>query len=485
MDASLKDILETAFHPASIAVAGASEDPLSFGHQFFRHLLDYGYAGQIYPVNPNKESIFGLKAYPNLTSIPGKVDYVICCLPASLVLDMLAACPAKGVKIVHLVTARLSETGRREAAELEAEMLRVAHRLDIRLIGPNCMGIYYPRGRIANGYNLPREAGNIGAVFQSGGSSTMLIRYGELRGLRFSKVISYGNALDIDESDFLNYLAQDDETEIIAAYFEGVKDGRKFLNALSNAARIKPVIAIKGGRGSAGSRAVTSHTAAIAGSMSVWKTVFNKAGAIPAQELSELVDLLVAFSFLPPITGYNVGIMSAGGGLSVMSADICEEAGLKVPPMPAKIRDELKIKAPEIWDWIGNPVDISITSAVSVGFAEILRVLPRLMAESPDFDFLIAEYSDDNPFLTELWKGLAAGQAEMFIELYNKRLKPMIAVVHSEAATQDLQSYERWKTLAEQRARYASARIPTYSTMAEAAKALRKFIDYCRARYEG
>jgi acyl-CoA synthetase (NDP forming) len=484
MDASLRDILETAFHPESIAVAGASEDPLSFGHQFFRHLLDYGYTGQIYPVNPNKESIFGLKAYPNLASISGKVDYVICCLPASMVLDLLAECPAKGVKILHLVTARLSETGRREAVELEAEILKVARRLNIRLIGPNCMGIYYPRGRIANGYNLPREAGNIGAVFQSGGSSTMLIRYGELRGLRFSKVISYGNALDIDESDFLNYLAQDDETDIVAAYFEGVKDGRKFLDALSNAACVKPVIAIKGGRGVAGSKAVTSHTAAIAGSTPVWETVFKKAGVTPAQDLPELVDLLVAFSFLPPITGYRVGIMSAGGGLSVMSADICEEAGLKVPPMPDEIRDKLKIKAPEIWDWIGNPIDISIMGAVSVGFAEILKELPRLMAGSPQFDFLIGEFSDDNPFLTELWKGLAAGQTEMFINLYNEKLKPMIAIVHSEAATSDLPSYERWKILAEQRARYAGVRIPTYSTVAEAARAVRKFIDYCRARAE-
>ena len=482
MDARLRDILETAFHPEAVAVAGASEDHLSFGHQFFRHLLDYNYTGHIYPVNPNKESILGLKAYPDLKSIPGPVDYVICCLPASMVLDLLAECPAKGVKIVHLVTARLSETGRQEARELEAEMLKVARRLNIRLIGPNCMGIYYPRGRIANGYNLPRESGNIGAVFQSGGSSTMLIRYGELRGLRFSKVISYGNALDLDESDFLDYLAQDDETEIIAAYFEGVKDGRKFLEALTDAARVKPVIAIKGGRGVAGSKAVTSHTAAIAGSASVWETVFKKAGVIPAQDLSELVDLLVAFSFLPPIMGYRVGILSAGGGLSVMSADICEEAGLAVPPMPNKIREELKVKAPEIWDWIGNPIDISIMGAVSVGFAEILKELPRLMAGSPHFDFLIGEFSDDNPFLTELWKDLAAGQAQMFIDLHNKKLKPMIAVVHSEAATADLPSYQRWKILAEQRARYASARIPTYSTMAEAAKAVRKYIDYCRAK---
>jgi len=484
IDAGLIDRLEIAFHPKAIAIAGASEDPLSFGHQFLRHLLDYNYTGHIYPVNPNKESIFGIKSYPNLSSIPGQVDYVICCLPASMVVDLLAECPARGVKIVHLVTARLSETGRKEAKELENKILHAARKLNIRLIGPNCMGIYYPRGRLANGYNLPKESGNIGAVFQSGGSSTLLIRYGELRGLRFSKVISYGNALDIDESDFLNYLAQDDETEVIAAYFEGVKDGKKFLKALSDAARIKPVIVIKGGRGKSGAKAVASHTAAIAGSTPVWSTVFKKAGVVPAKDLRELVDLLVAFSFLPPIMGYRVGIVSAGGGLSVMSADICEEAGLTVPPMPHAIREELKKKAPEIWDWIGNPIDVSIMGAVSAGLAEIIRELPRLMAGSPHFDFLIAEFSDDNPFLTEIWTALAARQTEAYINLHDKQLKAMIAVVHSEAATSHLPSYQRWKILSEQRAKFAEAGIPTYLSMDEAAKAVRKFVDYCRAKAE-
>ena len=482
INAGLIDTLETAFHPKAVAIAGASEDPFSFGHQFLRHMLDYNYTGHIYPVNPNKKSVLGLKSYPSLSSIPGQVDYVICCLPSSMVLDLLAQCPTKGVKVVHLVTARLSETGRKEARELENKILHAARKLNIRLIGPNCMGIYYPRGGLANGYNLPKEAGNIGAVFQSGGSSTLLIRYGELRGLRFSKVISYGNALDIDESDFLNYLAQDDETKIIAAYFEGVKDGKKFLKALNDAARIKPVIAIKGGRGKSGAKAVASHTAAIAGSTSVWSTAFKKAGVTPARDLRELVDLLVAFSFLPPIVGYRVGIVSAGGGLSVMSADICEEAGLTVPPMPHAIREELKKKAPEIWDWIGNPIDISIMSAVSAGLAEIVREMPRLMAGSPHFDFLIAEFSDDNPFLTEIWANLAKYQTEAYINLHNKHVKSMIAVVHSEAASAGLPSYERWKILAEQRARFAEAKIPTYLSIDEAAKAVHKFIGYCRAK---
>ncbi len=482
MDADLINTLETAFHPKAIAVVGASEDPLSFGYHYVRHLLDYGYPGHIYPVNPSKESILGLRAYPNLSSIPEIIDYVICCLSASKVPNLLAECPAKGVKVVHLVAGRLSETGRHEAKDLEARILQVARRLNIRLIGPNCMGIYYPRGGIAHSYNLTKEAGTIGAVCQSGGTSALLVRYGELRGLRFSKVISYGNALDLDESDFLYYLAHDDETKIIAAYFEGIKDGRKFLKALSNAASVKPVLAIKGGRGTAGFKAVASHTAAIAGSDIIWKAAFKKAGVISAKDLSELVDLLVAFSFLPPIRGNSVGLVSAGGGLSVMSADVCEEAGLTLPPLPREIREELRRKAPEIWDWVGNPVDCSIMGGVAMGFAEILKEIPRMLVKSPHFDFIIAEFTDDNPFSEEVWSSIAKGQTEAFINLSREELMPLIAVVSSGITGSDRLSHQRWKLLAEQRAQLVDAHIPTYSTAAEAAKAVRQFIDYWQAR---
>ncbi len=482
MNTGLIDTLETAFHPKAIAVAGASETPVSFGYHYMRHLLDYGYPGHIYPVNPDKGTILGLKAYPDLSSIPEAVDYVICCLPAPKVLELLPQCRSRGVKVVHLLAARLSETGRQEAKDLEANILQEAKKLNIRLIGPNCMGLYYPRNGLAHGYDLPKEPGTIGCVFQSGGSSTLLVRYGELRGLRFSKVISYGNALDLDESDFLYYLAHDDETKIIAAYFEGVKDGRKFLRALSDAASVKPVIAIKGGRGMAGAKAAASHTAAMAGSDITWKATFKKTGAIPARDLSELVDLLVAFYFLPTITGNRVGIVSAGGGLTVMAADVCEEAGLVVPPLPSELRGELKIKAPEIWDWLGNPIDGSAVATVSTGFPETLREITRMMASSPSFDFIIAEFTDDNPFQQEVWSSVAKSQTEAFINLSRDKLKPLISVVSSGAVSSNGSPHRRWKMLAEQRARLIDAHIPTYSTVTEAARAVRMFIDYCRAR---
>ena len=478
------DVLEAAFHPRAIAVAGASENPFSFGYHYVRHLLDYGYPGHIYPVNPAHQAILGLKAYPDLASVPGPVDYVICCLPAPKVLDLLGQCPAQGVKVVHLLTARFSETGRQEATDLENKILQEAKRLDIRLIGPNCMGIYYPRGGIAHGYEMPQEAGTVGAVFQSGGLSDLLVRYGELQGLRFSKVISYGNALDLDESDFLRYLAHDDETKVIATYFEGVKDGRKLLNVLAEAVRTKPVIAIKGGRSAAGTKAAASHTAAIAGSDDIWKAAFRKAGVIQARGMSELVDFLVAFSYLPPIKGNRVAIAGGGGGMSVTAADACEEAGLTVPPLPPEIREELKTKVPEVWDWLGNPVDGSIMGGISSDFQSGPGQIPRMLAGSPHFDLIIAQIAEEAPLPKEIWTAIVHMQAEEMLNLHREQLKPLLAVVtDGKFGSERFQDW-RWKALAEQRGRLVAAGIPTYATVAEAAKAARQVIDYWQTRAE-
>jgi len=478
------DVLEAAFHPRAIAVAGASETPFSFGYHYVRHLLDYHYPGDIYPVNPAHEVILGLKAYPDLTSIPGPVDYVICCLPASKVLALLAQCPARGVKVVHLLTARFSETGRRQAADLETKILQEARRLNIRLIGPNCMGIYYPGGGIAHGYDMPQEGGTVGAVFQSGGLSDLLVRYGEVQGLRFSKVISYGNALDLDESDFLRYLAYDDETKVIAAYFEGAKDGRKLLNALASAARAKPVIAIKGGRGTAGIKAAASHTAAIAGSDSMWRTAFKKTGVVQARDMSELVDFLVAFSYLPPIRGNRVAIVGGGGGMSVTAADACEEAGLVVPPLPPEIREELRAKVPEVWDWLGNPVDGSIMGGISADFHTGPGQIPRMLTRTPHFDLIVAQVAEEAPLPEEIWTAIVRMQAEEMINLHGEQLKPLVAVVtDGKFGSGQFQDW-RWNTLAEQRARLVAAGVPTYSTVAEAARAVRQVIEYWQAKAE-
>lgn len=472
------DMLEEILHPQAVAVVGASENPATRGYNFTQYLLNYGYRGGIYPINPNYSEVLGIKAYPRLSDIPGSVDYVICCIPASGVLDMLKDCSQKGVKAVHLFTARFSETGRQDAAELESEILKQAKRSGIRLIGPNCMGIYYPREGLSFGYDFPTEPGSVGVAFQSGGASTILIRLASLRGIRFSKVISYGNALDYNESDFLDYFSQDSETKIILSYIEGVKDGKRFIKALRNAASTKPVIIIKGGRGKAGTRAVASHTAALAGSMKIWEAVITQAGAISAQNLDEMTDLATSFYFLPPIRGQRVGIAGGGGGPSVLSADECEEAGLDVIPLPPEIREEVKSKAPLIWDWVGNPADVSIMGGSPFRGNDMLEI----MAKNQNFDLLIANITEDAPFRKQEMIKLIKGEVEGYIKIRRENSKPLLTVIGERSLGIESHDNWRWRLFSELRTRLIAANIPTYPTIGRAARAARKLIDYYEKR---
>jgi acyl-CoA synthetase (NDP forming) len=461
-----------------VAVVGASDQPFSFGYHFLRHLLDYGFKGPIYPVNPQKQSLQGVKAYKSLSDVPGDVDLVICCVPTGRVLPLLEECPSKNVKVMHLFTARLSETGRPQALELERTIQNRARELGIRIIGPNCMGIYSPSSGIAFGYGFPRETGNIGVIFQSGGSATTLIQNGMLQGLRFSKVISYGNAFDIDESDIFEYLAGDPNTKVIAAYIEGVKDGQKLMRSLKKAAALKPVVAIKGGRGKAGTRAVMSHTAALAGSLDLWHTAFNQAGVIEAGDIDEMINLLVLFNCLPPIRGGRIGVMGGGGGKNVISADVAEEAGLSLPPFSDDMRRKLREMVPDLWDWVGNPVDFSIWGD---SFMKV-REIPGLFIESPEFDFLVIQVSDDNPMADDWWVNIIKMEVENIVSYAKQGRKPIVAIMSTaKAGYSDLENV-RWKTIAEQRPILVDARIPVFENMAEAAGALNKYIHYWERR---
>ncbi len=279
--------LEAIFQPRAIAVVGASANPESLGHDYVRCLLEYGYKGAVYPVNPELSEVLGLTVYPSLRQVPGTVDYVISCIPASGVLDLVEDCRHVGVKAVHFFTARFSETGREDAALLEQELLRRTRSAGIRVIGPNCMGLYDPRQGISFRTDFPKEPGSTAFLSQSGGNAVELVHHGAQRGLRFSKVISYGNGLDLDEADFLDYFAQDSETTVIVAYIEGISDGRRFMAALRRAAAAKPVIVLKGGRTSSGTRAAASHTAALAGAQQVWRVALRQAGAMEVMRLGE------------------------------------------------------------------------------------------------------------------------------------------------------------------------------------------------------
>nr|HID58303.1 hypothetical protein [Desulfobacterales bacterium] len=474
--------LEDAFHPRSIAVVGASGNPASMGYRYVYHLIHNGYRGKIYPVTPHWSEILGFKAYPFLRDIPNTIDYVICCLPASKVIDLLMECSAKGVKVVHLYTARFSETGREDSVEMETELLQRARRCGVRLIGPNCMGLYYPREGIAFSYDFTTEPGTVGMFFQSGGACVEFIHQAFLRGIRFSKVISYGNALDLNEADFLEYFSHDRETEIIASYIEGVKDGRRFLHTMSQVAPLKPVIILKAGRGGAGARAVASHTGALAGSLKVWETAIRQTGAIQALTIEEMLDIVTSFYFLPPILGTRVGIVGGGGGKSVLSADEWEEAGFNVVPLSPEIEDEIRKRLPELWwGWLRNPVDISILpeDALINNFGgEVLR----MMAKSPSFDLLIANISVSAPFANDELAAYLSKEVDDIIDIVRNEPKPLAVILDTGALNIQDFDHLRWRCLAELKSRLVAAKIPVYSSPSEAANAIIRLVNYYRRR---
>jgi acyl-CoA synthetase (NDP forming) len=463
--------LEEIFHPRSIAVVGASGG--GRGGQFVQPLLELGYKGKIYPVNPKYSEILGMKAYPTIRDIPEPVDFVISVVPAREVLTMIEDAAQKGVKGIHLFTARFSETGRPQAALLEQEILKLAKRLGIRLIGPNCMGVYYPAEGISFEDDFPKESGPIGLASQSGNVAGDIIHNAERRGVYFSKAISYGNAIDLNESDYLEYFAQDKETRIILMYIEGVKDGERFFNVLRQTTPLKPVIIVKGGKGQAGTRATSSHTASLAGSMQIWQAMVVQAGAVSVETPDELIDLAASFRFLPPIRGKRVGVAGGAGGASVIAADECEKAGLEVIPLPLEFREEMKNRGISIWDWLSNPADLSIRENDDFSVGTVLE----MMAKNPNFDLLIAIMGH----MHRRFMGSDLTIDKYLNEQYclnHCRMKPLLAVVpDASLGIKEWDSWE-WKMNCELRTRLIKEEIPFYTSITEAANAGRKMIDY-------
>ena len=356
--------IDYIFHPQSVAVVGVSPPqwgPAGVGAGFLMALQDLKFEGPIYPVNPHHQEILGLKCYPSLLDIPDPVDHVIFSVPVPAVPQVIEDCVAKRVKSIHFFTAGFSETGEAEAAELERRIVARARGAGIRLIGPNCMGIYCPSGKIAFMPNSPVEPGPVGFLSQSGGNAGDVIFMAAPRGIRFSKIISYGNAADLNECELLEYLAEDPETEIIIAYIEGVRDGRRFLRALRHASARKPVVVLKGGRTEAGEKAVFSHTASLAGSARVFDALLRQAGAVRVDSIDELIDLAVAFRFIGrPPAGRGVAVVGPGGGFSVFAADEVNEAGLELPDLSPAVQEELRRFTPVAGTSVRNPVDTNV-----------------------------------------------------------------------------------------------------------------------------
>ncbi|MCX6000705.1 MAG: CoA-binding protein, partial [Chloroflexi bacterium] len=274
-------ILESVFSPRSIAVVGASSNPRARVNQnFLQPLLDLGFKGKIYPINPHVTELMGQKAYASVRDVPDTVEQVVCCLPARMTPKVIEDCAAARVKVVIFYSAGLAETGEEVGVELQREVVEIARRGGVRIIGPNCLGVHCPGAGITFESNGRRQSGHVSFLSQSGGNAREIILLGAQRGVLFSKGISYGNAADLNETDFLECFASDADTAIIAAYIEGIKEPRRFLDALTRATAAKPVVVLKGGKTHGGTRAVNSHTGALAGSTETWNALCQQRNVI-------------------------------------------------------------------------------------------------------------------------------------------------------------------------------------------------------------
>ena len=356
---SLMDAFNPIFYPRTLAVIGASADPTKFGNIILSAIQEIGYGGKIYPVNPEGGEIKGLTVSKSLPEIPGPVDFAIITIPASALLKALEECRDKGVKGVEILTSGFKETGTPEGRQLEAEIARFA-KGGMRILGPNCFGIYCPESglTILPGQNFSRETGPVGFLSQSGGLCADLGQIAKGLGIRFSKMVSYGNGCDVAACDLLEYFFADEKTRIIAGYVEGIEDGPRFLRLLRDNRWKKPVILWKAGLTATGGRAVQSHTGSLGGSQSVWEGAFQQAGVIQVYSAEELLDAIYAFLYLPAAAGPRVAVMGGGGAISVAASDSLERLGLSVPYFSPLVLQKLKASFPPVGNSLRNPVDL-------------------------------------------------------------------------------------------------------------------------------
>ena len=461
---------EVAFHPKTVAIVGASTKPTQGWLGLMGCLQGFGFPGRIYPINPNATEIGGLKAYPNLVSVPEPIDLVLISVPAPTVPKALEDCIASGNKNVHIFTAGFKETGEEEGNRLEKEIEEIAQKGVLRVVGPNCMGLYVPAARLTTWVPAPVESGPVAFVTQSGGHAGDYANHAAQFGIRFSKVISYGNALTLDSTDFLEYLADDAETRIITMYLEGVKDGGKLTRQVKEINRIKPVIILKGGLTESGAGAVASHTGSLAGAEAVWSAFFKQTGAIQVSSLEEMAEVTLAFLHLGPPQGRRVGIIGSGGGVSVGCADTCAGEGLEVPTLSAETRKELRRFIPPAGNSIRNPLDAEIV----FGDLSLLERTLDLVSADPLIDMLVIDLHLD--WLNDVSPGNHIEKLATYLAGSAREHSHGKPLVVSWRLWRNDSALESAKSRLE--AELVQAGIPIYRGLSQAGRALAKLAGY-------
>jgi len=434
--------------------------------------------GNVYAVHPAGHRVDGVSCYPSIKDIPGPVDYAFGVLPARFTLEFMEECAVKGVKAVGFFTAGFSESGEPGGEELQAELVSIARRGGVRIIGPNCAGLYCPSAGVSYCADFAHRSGSLGLICQSGGNATYLVRALNTRGVYISKAVSYGNACDLNETELLHYFANDPETSVIAAYIEGVRGGRDFVSALTEAARAKPTIVLKGGSTKEGASTAASHTGSLAGSAAAWRAIVEQAGAIQVDDLDEIVDLAALFTNSQPINGNRVAVIGLGGGASVLGADECIKAGLALPPLTEDAKERLRSFSTEAGNIYGNPLDTQSFSVGTTEFAETVKTVAAL--ETVDFVLLQVAY-DETPAAPGLENRLMMFRVmlDIWTAVAPELGKPTGVVFHYATLPRTVQ------TLCEDRERCVAAGLPVFHSMAGAARAIGRFYGHTQRTRPG
>jgi acetyl coenzyme A synthetase (ADP forming)-like protein len=350
-------VLEMFCDPQAVAVIGASRTPGKLGYSVLQNVIQHGYKGAIYPINPKAAELLGHKCYPSVLAVPGSIDLALILIPSQYTAATLVECGEKGIKGAIIMSAGYREAGH-EGRKRERELVAIARRYGMRLVGPNCLGIIDTIASLNASFAVGMPArGSIAFMSQSGALCTALLDMALSEQVGFSRFVSLGNKADADEITFMKAWKDDPHTSVIAAYLEGIEEGEAFMGIARQLSREKPIIAIKSGSTNAGSRAVSSHTGTLAGSEAAYEAAFRQSGVLRARSVQDLFDYSIAFARQPLLLSDGIAIITNAGGPGIMAADACERAGLQLASLEHESVDALRKALPAAVS-ILNPVDI-------------------------------------------------------------------------------------------------------------------------------
>ena len=465
----MKNNVELFFKPRHIAIVGVARSGFSFGGMsFLQKLQEANFPGTLYPINPNATEIRGLRAYPNLSSLPVVPDLAMVCVAAAQVPAVLKECGRIGVRHIHILSSGFKEIGTEEGKRLEEEIASIAKQESLLVIGPNCMGPYCPASGLTAWGAIPGASGPLGIISQSGAITQRLTEYAYSLWIGTDKAVSVGNEAVLDCADFLEFMGEDDGIRVIALYIESMRNGRRFFELARLISKRKPIIVLKGGETEAGTRTAASHTGAMAGERMIWEAFFRQTGVIHVGSPDEWMDAILGFALLPPPASFGVFVMGIGGGASVVSSDTCILEGLDVPsPSPATM-EKLRETVPIAGSIAGNPLDDFQASVNPAYFGTILD----LVYQDPAMGMVIAERLIPRKAFHTFHRLDSVSPTIKQVKRRGSR-KPVVFVIDSEGGDPELAEQG-----ARLRAEFGKGGIPVYPSVKRAARALAHLYRY-------